>query len=133
MKQFASIFMMFIAMFAMGNRPAGGLKTQVHSKQCAMVEFTDQVKLLNVFLKGQYLFVHDDSKMARGEPCTWVYRQKSGQPDELILSFHCQPIERKPVAHFTVTVARLGDQVDVREVKEYQFAGSDEGHRVPEP
>lgn len=133
MKRIATSLLILAAVAVVSSRFAASARVLAPGKQFAVVEFADKVKLMNVLLVGKYLFVHDDEKMARGEPCTWIYRQTPGQPDELILSFHCRPIERKPVDHFTVTVVRLSDQFDLRELKEYQFAGSNEGHRVPEP
>ena len=41
--------------------------------QKGVVEFTDSVKLYNVFLTGEYLLVPDEYKMANGEACTSVY------------------------------------------------------------
>src|SRR5262249_20957640 len=70
----------------------------------AKVRFDDPVKLLDVTLKGEYLFVHDEDKMARGEPCTYVYTHVAGQEDKLVLSFHCEPVQRQKVDHFTVLV-----------------------------
>ena len=100
-------------------------------RETALVEFPDQVKLLGVFLKGQYLIVHDHDKMARGEDCTYVYSQKAGQPDKLVVSFHCIAVARKTADHFTVVAVPLSGSNGLREVREIQFAGSDEGHQVP--
>ena len=98
-------------------------------KETALVDFPDQVKLLGVFLKGRYLIVHDHDKMALGEDCTFVYSRKAGQPDRLVVSFHCIPVARNKAEHFTVLTARLSSRVT--EVREVQFAGSTEGHQVP--
>ena len=43
-------------------------------KQKATMVFTEPVKLQNVVLKGEYLFVHDNAAMMRGEACTFVYK-----------------------------------------------------------
>ena len=41
----------------------------------AVAVFTEPVRLMGVDLnKGEYLFVHDDAAMARGEACTFVYK-----------------------------------------------------------
>ncbi len=48
-------------------------KAQPPEIQRAFVEFTEPIKLLGAVLKGDYLFLHDEAKMARGEPCTWGF------------------------------------------------------------
>ena len=101
--------------------------------QKATVEFTEPVKLLGAILKGSYLFLHDEGKMSRGEPCTWVYgRGETGKFDKLVLSFHCIPVERdKPAEQFKVLIVGVNSPFTVPEVIEYRFAGSTEGHKVP--
>ena len=98
----------------------------------AVVQFPQQVKLLDVFLKGSYLFVHDEDKMARGEACTYIYEFIDGKQGKLVTSFHCAPIARERAESFVIKTNRLGATFnDLIEVTEYQFAGSTEGHRVP--
>ena len=106
-------------------------ETQAPQKEVALVEFQDQVKLLGVFLRGQYLIVHDHERMARGEVCTYVYGRKAGQPDKLVASFHCIPVTRKKAEHFTVRTSRISNLIPIPEVLELQFAGSSEAHQVP--
>jgi hypothetical protein len=92
----------------------------------ATIEFTQTVKLLNVVLKGEYLVVHDEAKMAKGEDCTYLYDSKG----KLIVSFHCTPVERPKSDRFRVVTRRL-DPSGLSEVVEIQFAGSTEAHLVP--
>src|SRR5262252_8845681 len=93
----------------------------------AVVEFPQQVKLLGVFLKGSYLFVHDEDKMARGEACTYIYEFIDGKQGKLVTSFHCIPIARERAETFVIKTTRLGATFnDLIEVTEYQFAGSTE-------
>jgi len=101
--------------------------------QKATVEFTEPVKLLGVILKGSYLFLHDEGKMARGEPCSWVYaRGETGKFDRLVASFHCIPVQREePAEQFKVIIAGMNSPFTMPEVVEYRFAGSTEGHQVP--
>jgi hypothetical protein len=96
-------------------------------KERAMTRFNDPVKLMGITLKGDYLFVHDDEAMARGESCTFVYKGEAETPSKLVVSFHCIPILRDKVAYFTTrsVMAEAG-----QELKEYQFAGSTEAHMV---
>src|SRR5436189_3690452 len=98
-------------------------------KERAEVKFDQQVTLMNVPLKGDYLFVHDDAAMARGEACTYVYKGLVANPENLVISFHCTPTTRVKAKHFTV---RSEEVAPLRnEITEFQFAGSTEGHQVP--
>jgi hypothetical protein len=95
------------------------------------MKFNQPVKLMGLTLKGEYLFVHDDLAMARGEACTFVYEGDAEIPSRLVVSFHCTPVERGRVANFTVrTLLTSSGQI---EVKEFQFGGSTESHLVPMP
>jgi hypothetical protein len=98
--------------------------------QQGAVTFDTPVKLMGVILKGQYLFVHDEERMARGESCTSVYTYSEGKKGDLVISFHCIPVERDKSDHFTASVKML-QGVNLYELVEYRFAGSTEGHRVP--
>ena len=42
-------------------------------KERAVMKFNQPVTLMGRTLKGEYLIVHDDLAMARGEACTYVY------------------------------------------------------------
>jgi hypothetical protein len=99
----------------------------------AVVQFDEPVKLLDVILKGEYMFLHDEDKMAKGEACTWVYQKgKTGEFDKLVVSFHCIPINRdQPAKTFTVGVSMPNPAIGIPELLDYQFAGSLEAHRVP--
>ena len=100
-------------------------------KEQALVEFPESVKLMGVFLKGEYLVVHDEERMARGEPCTYVYSGKVENQSKLVTSFHCLHVDRDKVDRFTVTLDPRRSAYDVLEVREIQFANSTDGHRVP--
>ena len=102
-------------------------RTDAKKTDRATIQFTEPVKLLNVILKGQYLFVHDEEKMASGQDCTYVY-DSSGK---LVVSFHCIPIERPKATRFRVLSVRVGTSNGPREMKEYQFEGSTQAHQVP--
>jgi hypothetical protein len=101
--------------------------------QKAVVQFTEPVKLLGAILKGEYMFLHDEGKMSRGEPCTWVYgRGETGKFDKLVVSFHCIPVERdQPALQFKVIITGVASPFTLPEVVEYRFAGSTEGHQGP--
>lgn len=105
---------------------AAHTKAEAKKNDRATIEFTQTVKLLNVVLKGEYLVVHDEAMMAKGENCTYIY-DRSGK---LIVSFHCTPVERPKSDRFRVVTRRL-DPSGLSEVVEIQFAGSTEAHLVP--
>jgi hypothetical protein len=114
---------------AFGSGPLlNGSRVQAATGERAVVEFQDTVRLLNVFLRGSYVVVHDDSRMAQGEPCLNVYSIKD--PDKLVVAFHCRPVERGKAEHFTVRTSR-SSAIAVPEVLEIQFAGTNTAHRVP--
>lgn len=95
----------------------------------ATMTFTQPVQLLGVTLQGQYLFVHDNEAMARGEACTYVYKGVDEKPSKLVATFHCMPDIRQKVAYFTVRTAL--NSLGQLEVREFQFAGTTETHLVP--
>ncbi len=97
----------------------------------AVVQFDDTVKLWNVFLKGEYLFVHDESKMAEGLPCLYIYQMKDGKADRLVTSLHCLRVERGKAKGFVLNLTKMRSPFDVREITEIQFAGKTESHKVP--
>ena len=103
----------------------GHKKVESGKVQKAKVEFTETIKLKDALLRGEYLFVHDDEKMAKGLDCTYVY-DRSGK---LVVSFHCVPVERKKATSFRIVTARVTD--GLKELKEYQFEGETEAHQAP--
>jgi hypothetical protein len=102
-------------------------KAEPKKTETATIQFTETVKLLDVFLKGEYLIVHDEYKMAKGEDCTYVYDAKGS----LVISFHCTPVERRKSDRFRVVTSRSTITNGPADVKEIQFAGSTEAHLVP--
>ena len=126
------VFISVLATLALSAMPLPLTSTAAGAghKERAIVEFTEQVKVLNVVLKGKYLIVHDDDKMARGEGCTYIYETQHGAPGKLIVSFHCTPIVRQKASVFTFRTA-MSQYWNMRELREFQFAGSIESHMVP--
>ncbi len=98
-------------------------------REQAVIKFNQPVKLMGVTLLGEYLFVHNDLAMARGEACTLVYKGEYAVPEKLIVSFHCTPIERGMAAGFTVRTEQV--LPGLSEIREFQFGGSTESHLVP--
>ena len=100
---------------------------ETKKQERANIEFTETVKLLNVFLKGDYLIVHDEERMAKGEDCTYVYDSAG----KLAVSFHCTPVERPNSKSFRVVLSKANLPYGPAEVREIQFPGTTEAHRLP--
>jgi hypothetical protein len=99
-------------------------------KQDAIVEFTDKTKLGGEILLGKYYFEHDDRRMARGEPCMYVYSYEQDNQRKLVVTFHCTPVER-PRARTDIVTTGMTDSAGVFLLMEIQFKGSTKGHLVP--
>ena len=98
-------------------------------KEQGVVQFNNPATLMGVTLKGEYLFVHSDAAMARGEACTFVYKGRAEIPDKLVVSFHCTPAARGRVDNFTVR--SLLTSPGQNKLREFQFSGSSKAHLVP--
>lgn len=104
---------------------AAHTKAEAKKGERATVEFLQTVKLMDVVLKGEYLIIHDDERMAMGDACTYIY-DRAGK---LVVSFHCTPAERPLSDRFRVVTRRL-DPSGLSEITEIQFAGSTKAHIV---
>ena len=109
--------------------PPAARATSMAKKDRAVMKFNQPVVLMGVTLKGEYLFVHDDAAMARGEACTFVYKGDAEIQSKLVVSFHCTPAERAKVAAFTVRTVQISPELN--EIREFQFGGMKEAHLVP--
>lgn len=98
----------------------------------AIVNIQDPMRVGDKVLMGRYLIVHDDTKMARGEPCTTIYRFDNSGTRREVVAFHCVPAQRAAADRFTFTLRPTGKgRLTPVELVEYQFAGDTEGHGVP--
>lgn len=96
----------------------------------AAVNLTQTTVIAGAFVSGPVVFVHDDARMARGEPCTSVHRFDAAKgAGEEIVAFHCKPRWGKAPSAFTQSTTRKPDGPPV--LTEYQFAGDEESHEVP--
>jgi hypothetical protein len=122
--------LLVLAVFTVGGFASSGPRT-LH-QQWAIMNFTDPVVVLrDHILMGPYLIVHDDTKMARGEPCTSSYRFDVARGTrDLEVSFMCKPTQRAICEKTTFSVRR--DDLGLNHVTEYQFAGDSEVHGVPQ-
>jgi hypothetical protein len=126
-----SLLLMTALLFAVAFSASTGVVSKAANparKHKATVQFNDPVRLMGVTLKGQYLFVHDDAAMARGETCTFVYKGDAEIASKLVVSFHCTPTQRLKVASFIVRTELVAG---FNELREYQFNGETEAHMVP--
>ena len=105
-------------------------------KDISVVDIPDETRVVKTVLQGKYIFFHDDEKMAKGEDCFYIYEYSAdaaGQPlmtkDKLVVSFHCQPVKREKARDIILTYRMVN--AELFELREVQFSGSDEGHRVP--
>jgi hypothetical protein len=123
------LLMAFVFAVALTSAAPAVSKSSVSHKQKGIMRFNDPVILLGVTLQGEYLFVHDDDAMDRGEACTYVYKGTTERSDKLVVSFHCIPVERPRSAYFSVSSSQVAP--GVFEIREYQFKGDIEAHAVP--
>jgi hypothetical protein len=104
------------------------------TRQWAIVYMTEPTLIGATIVQGPVIFTHDESKMARGGPCTTValFDPSHGPSDE-IASFHCIARRRHLASKFVLRTqpnAALGFGCVLTE---FQFAGDVEGHGVPTP
>lgn len=96
----------------------------------AAINLPDTTVIAGAFVSGPVVFVHDDERMARGEPCTSVHRHEPGKGlGEELVAFHCTPRWGTAPERFTKALARQADGPPV--MTEYQFAGDAEAHLIP--
>lgn len=123
------LFTALLAVVILSNTSAPSVTNAASVKEKAVVKFDGKVTLMDIPLKGEYLFVHDDAAMVRGEACTYVYKGVEEKQENLIVYFHCTPRVRAMAGHFIVRTLEVAP--GRYEVREFQFAGSPEGHLVP--
>jgi hypothetical protein len=126
----AGAFMLVVVLGAGAVATSGGRVAP--ARQWAVVYLGEPTLVGSTIVQGPVLFTHDDTKMARGEPCTTVHLfEPSKGPVEEIAAFHCISTPRSVVGKFTIRT-RPNDELGFGCVlTEYQFAGDTEGHGVP--
>lgn len=122
------IALLFVVILSISSGPSV-TAAEAGKKEKAVMNFDQPVRLMNVTLKGEYLLVHDDAAMARGEACTFVYKGLNETPKKLVASFHCVPSARAKGDSFRMRLSLLS--TGEYELTEFQFAGSTEAHLVP--
>ncbi len=99
-------------------------------KQWSVTTFKETVRVNGRYVAGPVLIVHDEKKMANGEPCTTFYRfDPVYGPKEELVSFHCIP--RHAARVDATTLKTILTEPGVKTLVEYQIAGDDEAHGIP--
>lgn len=136
MKRFVQMSLIFSALAIIVGAQALRAYAAPPAKDISVVDLPDKTRVVKTVLQGKYIFIHDDEKMAKGEACFCVYEysadaagQPEARPDKLVLSFHCQPVQREKARHIILTYGMVNPELF--ELREIQFTGSTEGHRVP--
>lgn len=97
----------------------------------AAINLAEPTLIAGSFVYGPILVEHDDARMARGEPCTVIYRFQPGKGlGKEITSFHCKPRWGDNTVDLFALSTRRNQNGDCVLV-EYQFAGDVEAHGVP--
>ena len=123
------LFAALLSLVILSNSSGASATNAAALKEKAVVKFDGNITLMDIPLKGEYLFVHDEAAMLRGEACTFVYQGVAEKPENLIVYFHCTPRVRALAEHFIVRTLEVAP--GRYELREFQFAGSPEGHLVP--
>jgi hypothetical protein len=97
----------------------------------AKVTFTSPVRVINAVLMGDYLIEHDNDRMARGGPCTYIYKMRDRSKP--VVTFHCKHLNRATTAKATVRLQRTYDMGSTLGyvMTEFQFENSADSHGVP--
>ena len=124
--------LLVVGVLGAGTFASRGGSSMSGPRQWAIVNFPDPVSVQGHLVMGPVLIVHDEEKMARGEPCSTFYRfDPSRGPRDEIVSFHCTPVQR-PIASSTTFVVNNGPDTSCKRLVEYQLAGESEAHAIPE-
>jgi hypothetical protein len=98
------------------------------ANQKTVVWFQRPVRVGNTILQGRYVIEHDNDRMARGEPCTYIYA--FADRTKPVVTFHCTHLERGAVSANTVVLYSSGDG-GIQKMQEFQFSGETAAHGVP--
>jgi hypothetical protein len=127
LRHFVTLSMLLagVGLFELG-MPADAAGTS--ARQSAIVTFADPVLVGGTWVMGRIQIVHDEDRMARGEPCTHVYRLAKGKQPEEVVAIHCKRVSR-PIADRLTLGMRTTDP-RFRTLTSYQFRGSDHAHEL---
>jgi hypothetical protein len=97
------------------------------ARQASDVWFMQPVRVGRSILQGHYVIEHDNDRMARGEPCTYIYA--FNDRTKPVVTFNCTHLERERA---TKTIAVVQTKGDIQVLTEFQFSGDTEAHGVPD-
>lgn len=104
-----------------------GLANPLPVKTMSVV-FREPVRVGDNLLMGWYVIEHDDDRMARGEPCTYIYELDTMR--DPVATFHCTHLEHPAPDTATVVLGRTAHP-SVKTLLEFQFSGEAAAHGVP--
>ncbi len=93
------------------------------------VWFDKPMKVGDRILMGRYFIEHDDTRMAHGRPCTYLY--DADDPRLPVVAFRCRHLVRPASTRPMVIVRSVKDVIGMRELIGFQFAGEAGAHGVP--
>ena len=115
-----------------GLSSVGVLANRTTNSEWSIINVQDTVQVKDRLVMGPVLIVHDDLKMAQGQPCTTFYQFDPAKgPGEAIVSFHCRPARRTAVEQTTLTLVSTQNP-SCKRLIEFQIAGDSEAHGIPE-
>ena len=97
-------------------------------RQATDIWFKRPVMINRSILQGHYVIEHDNDRMARGEPCTYIYAYDNQK--EPVVRFHCTHLERARASQNIAVLATVPDG-SMQKLLEFQFAGETASHGVP--
>src|SRR6185436_4270293 len=110
MKQHSLRILSLITLVILIGASAGSAAAPPPTKEMAVVNLEDKTHLGKTVLQGKYIFVHDDSRMAKDESCFYVYEytenemgQPDARPEKLVVSFHCEPVAHPKASQIVLT------------------------------
>jgi hypothetical protein len=92
-----------------------------------MVRFANPVLVGDRILMGTHVIEHDTNRMARGQPCTFIYAYNDRRLP--VVAFHCTHLKRAARAQPSVTLVSE-HAAGLKRLTEFQFGGETAGHGV---
>jgi hypothetical protein len=103
--------------------------TAEFDRQTMTVWFHKPVKIGDRILLGKYIIEHDNERMSRGWPCTYIYA--ASDPRLPVVAFRCTHLTRPMTDRPTLIVRSMGEANGMSEMLAFQFGGETAAHGVP--
>jgi hypothetical protein len=130
LKAFVGAFAVATAIILLDAAPAVARQPEQRpSRETMTVWFTKPVLIGDRILLGKYVIEHDNVRMARGRPCTYIYA--ASDPRLPVVAFHCTHLKRPISSRPSVTLLSLGEANGMARLTEFQFAGERGAHGAP--